>query len=291
MSFFPGKKYQTSGGQSRYDCHKCGDRKGRLYVNNKTGKFICFKCNWKGIAGGALHQSGRITLDKLDVFGGLVEEPLPYLDFILSSHIPNKCYQYLEERKVAIPDSGLQLSKRFQDRIAIPAQNLQDDGKVFYALRDWTRNLKPKVMFPKSDHINIAKKSICLLWNPNLDLRFVTTELDARIIPVICEGDFGAWSVFHKRQGKWYIGVATMGNSISPEQARFFKRFKEIFYMPDADVPFMVKNNNCKMLKLTGQVVKIFDTFHYEGAKDDANDLAQKHGNDWFSEQMFKPVL
>lgn len=61
--------------------------------------------------------------------------------------------------------------------------------------------------------------------------------------------------------------------------------------MPDADVPFMVKNNNCKMLKLTGQVVKIFDTFHYEGAKDDANDLAQKHGNDWFSEQMFKPVL
>lgn len=283
MDFFSLRQHRNSGSQLRFDCPKCGDTKGHLYVSPDLRSWICFKCDWRGRNVG--HKK-PVTDNPLELRANpfQTEERRPYRDPLIVENTSQRLVDYLEGRRLILPDTLL-ISLLYDKRLALKCHVIDSShGSIFWNLRDCTGLLEQKVLFMNSNIKGVAKKSDCVLWSPLYQPR-------SNIVPVVCEGDFSAWSVYSKDDKYSYIGLATLGKTISTTQVRYLKRFKEIFYMPDADVPLHNVRKNLDLLKLTGQKIYIFDRLIYEGRTDDANDLSKRYGNKWFNRRMFKPVI
>lgn len=278
-----------SGPNARYDCPKCNDRKGRFYLNigsgRRRGRFCCHNCGFRGEASGTDLDKFHVAIDDT------VEEEEP--EFLQIPTRPDKSggvLAFVKRRGVVYPEWGIEVAavSPYQFRIALPALTF-NQAEAFWNFRWYpTSPVDKKVLFPSSHFANISRKSEAVLWNPAVVPPCVTPKPD-QVIPVIAEGDMGAWSIYSRGTSCSFVGVAVFGTFISTEQARYFSHFHKVFYMPDADVSFSKILQNVRILSLAGvDEVFVYDKSQYTGPKDDANDVLRALGREWFDAQCFK---
>lgn len=280
-----GNPYPNTYPNVRYNCPVCGENRGRFYIYEgtnpkKKGKYICFNC---GVQGTYKKEASYHEIEKL-AFNREVteieEEVLPPIDFKFAE-MPYEALEYVKSR--GFDGSTLKVSTNlaYAERIAFNVLSF-DSEAVFYGFRDYTERQIPKVLFPKSTHLNVANKRECLMIHP-------TRGLKPDDIPVITEGDFGIWSI---DSGK-YVGVGTMGRFISKAQAKYLAdRYQTVYYMPDNEVIKSEINTNINTLALAGvENIYVYDKSQYVGKNDDPNDILLREGKDWFNPRSFRCKL
>lgn len=286
------KFYGISSFNARYDCPFCGETRGRFYINvsksSKQGLYVCHNCNRKG----RVEKEGEIA------FFSDYEEELPVTDTYLQykTMLGGKVLKdFLHRRGIHSNRDDLQITvsqvinfreeKPLEHRLLLPCKSI-NGKKSFFNLRAVFPGIDPKVLFSASRHNNIAKKSECVLWNP--EIKFMPAN--RTVVPVVCEGDMGAWSIWKDTGKELFIGVAVLGKFVSATQGRYLGKFKKILLMPDMDQSdFEIEQNLRRLLYGGCEEVLVYDKSQYAGPKDDANDILQRDKN-FFDETRFKTI-
>lgn len=276
------RSYGVVSGNARYDCPYCSDTKGRFFISiqgNKKGSYICHNCGVRSSKSMTAEEEEELFLASLT---GEEEKPKEWALLQYTFDQTNRVRAFLISRGIkplkdtyptmiyVLRNGKIPEKKSYGNRMLLKGMSL-DPLKEFYNFRALDSDMFPKVLFPMSSYVNIAKKSEALLWNPDMD-----RKSKKPVIPVICEGDMGAWSVHHETETHRYVGVAVFGKYISILQAKYFQRFSQVLYMPDNDVEYKDISNNVDRLNLVGcPDVRVYDKSQYMGPKDDPNDLLQ----------------
>jgi len=293
----PGTKYWgRTGSNDRYDCPYCTDTRGRFYIKaegTNIGSYMCHNCGVKSRKGLTEEEIEAAYLLSLT---GAEEERLYWVEPVTTFSQSDDVKRFLITRGIPITQDKYRTiiymlingkdpeKKCYAGRLILSAYTF-DKNRQFYNMRALDSSNRMKVLFPSSSYANIAKKTRSLLWNPNWVI-----NKNKKTIPVICEGDMGAWSVYYETDKYQYVGVATFGKYISTDQAKFFTKFEKLLYFPDNDVSYREINNNLRTLYYEGcDDIKVYDKSQYTGPKDDPNDLIQEN-KDFFNLETFKTI-
>ena len=176
-----GNDYTKSGDEMMYHCPFCpnvgkrnSDRK--LYVNSKTGKFICFRCNETGVIGKSFKGLSSFDYESsLDIINECINNisesndlyfQIPKIKVVdMKDTVP---YNYLKKRgisdnlmeKYSIRSFGL---GPLANRIVIP-DKFKDNWAMMYSARAIFESMSPRYKYPYS-----ADKSKFLFNEDNIE--------------------------------------------------------------------------------------------------------------------------
>lgn len=233
-------------GESKFSCFLCNDRKTRAYFNKNKGIGWCHNCSTiitsdmmetkTGIIG-AHDDDYYVTKQEREKILGhikydppcamfqedLLEEFLQTRGFIAQGHLEN-LFPSLAGMKISfslVSNTRILLSTTMFDRMKIDCVVEPDANPFFLARATKPKHNELKVLFPKKNLIKNSKSHAIVL---NRFYELCDKSLSSlKIIPVIVEGDFDAWSTLHKENDKLYVGVGVIGKHLSSTQLTLIK--------------------------------------------------------------------
>lgn len=293
--------------EHNFKCFKCRDYKKRAYFNleKKVGKChncdkIISKVEYERAFNKNLGDSIEIDDDymteeefqklhkKIPKFltRSLTEKAILYIRRRFHDNVVDK----MRELKLSWPVWKEFISIIYNERILFPCY----DGKSFenyWLARSYDSNTAYKVLFPSNDMFGVKKTEVIYINEIYVANREKLDGLGLKIIPVICEGEFDALSVFNIVNDKLYVGIGILGKLMSTIQLGLIKdtfkswnRDSSIVLCLDGDTK-SAKDKSLAENKLK-TIHRLND--HYDSlvvwdlGDDDPNSLLMKCGNlDW----------